>query len=204
MEAPVTGIVLAAGASERMGEPKLLLPLGGSTLLNTTLASVEASLVDRVIVVTGAYAEATEASVVADRASIVRNPDYRRGNMSSLLTAVAADAEAAAFIVVPGDIPTVRTDVIDRMVSLWKDARPWAAVTSYTDGVSHPFLTSREALDAAAEKSGNKVLGRLLIESGDERVVRLDVQVEAPPDINTQDAYDALLKAERRSTLGND
>mgnify|MGYP000738906966 CR=1 FL=1 len=178
MEAPVTGIVLAAGASERMGEPKLLLPLGGSNLLNTTLASVEASLVDRVIVVTGANAEAIEASVVADRASIVRNPNYRRGNMSSLLTAVAADADAAVFIVVAGDVPTVRTDVIDQMVSLWRDVRPWAAVTSYTNGVAHPFLLSREALDTAAKTPGNKVLGRLLVESGDERVVRLDVQVE--------------------------
>ena len=204
MEAPVTGVVLAAGASERMGEPKLLLPLGGSTLLNTTLASVEASLVDRVIVVTGAGAKAIEPSIVTDRASIVRNPDYRRGNMSSLLTAVAADADAAAFILVPGDIPTVRTDVIDRMVSLWRDVRPWAAVTSYTDGVAHPFLLSREAFDTAAKTSGNKVLGRLLIESGDQRVVRLNVEVAVPPDINTQEEYNALLEAEWRSNLDDD
>ena len=204
MESPVTGVVLAAGASERMGEPKLLLPFGGSTLLNTTLASVEASLVDRVIMVTGANAEAIEASIVADRASVVRNPDYRRGNMSSLLTAVAADADAAAFIIVPGDMPTVRVGVVDRMVSLWKEGGPWAAVTSYTDGVGHPFLMSRQALDTAAQTSGDRVLGRLLIESGDQRVVTLKVEAEAPQDVNTQEAYNTLLEAERRSTLGND
>jgi CTP:molybdopterin cytidylyltransferase MocA len=124
--------------------------------------------------------------------------------MSSLLTAVAADADAAAFIVVPGDIPAVRVGVVDRMVSLWKDVGPWAAITSYTDGVAHPFLMSREALDTAAQTSGDRVLGRLLIESGDQRVVRLKVEVEAPPDVNTQEEYDALLEAEWRSTLGND
>ena len=111
---------------------------------------------------------------------------------------VAADADAAVFIVVAGDVPTVRTDVIDQMVSLWRDVRPWAAVTSYTNGVAHPFLLSREALDTAAKTPGNKVLGRLLVESGDERVVRLDVQVEAPPDVNTYAEYNALLEAKRR------
>ena len=199
MEGPITGVVLAAGAALRMGEPKLLLPLGGSTVLNTTLASVEASEVDRVIVVTGANASLVEDSIVAGRASVVRNPDYRRGNMSSLLTAAAADPSASAFIVVPGDLPTVQTGVIDQMVELWREAAPWAAVTSYTDGVAHPFLVSRDALGLAMRTRGKRVLGRLLIESDDDRVLRLDAPVTAPLNVNTAEEYDALLGAEERT-----
>ncbi|MCJ7779314.1 MAG: NTP transferase domain-containing protein, partial [Acidimicrobiia bacterium] len=61
--ASVTGIVLAAGASERMGQPKLLLPYRGSTVLDATIAAVEASVADRVIVVVGFKAEMIEASM---------------------------------------------------------------------------------------------------------------------------------------------
>ena len=193
MEWPVTGVVLAAGAAERMGEPKLLLPLDGSTVLNTTLASVEASEVDRVIVVTGANADLIEDSIVADRATVVRNADYRRGNMSSFLTATAADPDAAAFILVPGDLPTIRADVIDLMVGLWGETKPWAAVTAYVDRIAHPILVSREAVVVAAQTPGQKVLGRLLIEADDDRVVRLIVPTEAPRDVNTPGDYEALL-----------
>ena len=197
MELSVTGVVLAAGAAERMGAPKLLLPFDKSTILNATLASVEASAVDRVIVVTGANAPEVESSIAADRASTVRNPDYRRGNMSSFITAATSDPESSAFILVPGDLPTIQTDILNRMVGLWRTSEPWAAVTSYADGVAHPFLVSRGALDVAAHTSGEKVLGRLLVESDDARVVRLVVPTRAPRDVNTPEDYEAL-KDDRR------
>lgn len=196
MAPTVTGVVLAAGAAERMGKPKLLLPFLATTVLNATLSAVEASEADRVIVVTGANADLVEASVVAGRASVVRNPDYRRGNMSSFLTATATDPDADAFILVPGDLPTIRTDVIDLMVGLWQGSQPWAAVTSYADGVAHPFLVSRDALELAGQQQGEKVLGRLFIESDDDRVVRLAVPVEAPRDVNTPADYEALQRDE--------
>lgn len=201
MPRSVTGVVLAAGAAERMGEPKLLLPFGGSTVLNTTLASVEASEVDRVIVVSGANADSIEASIVGDRASVVRNPNYRSGNMSSFVTAAEADPEASAYILVPGDLPTIRTGVINEMVELWGESRPWAAVTSYVDGLAHPFLVSRDALELAMRTPGDKVLGRLLIESDDERVVRLECPYAGPRDVNTPEEYDALLEAAARTSL---
>jgi molybdenum cofactor cytidylyltransferase len=190
----VTGVVLAAGASERMGEPKLLLPYRGSTVLNATIAAVEASVVDRVIVVVGFKAEMIETSVEARRAAIVRNLDYRRGNMSSLLTATAADMEVEAFVLVPGDLPTIRTEAIDSMIELWAEEKPWAAVTEYSDRVAHPFLLSRTAVESMKEMTGEGVLGRMLIESSDDRVVRLSVARDAPLDVNTAEDYVELLR----------
>jgi molybdenum cofactor cytidylyltransferase len=240
----VTAVVLAAGASERMGEPKLLLPYLDATVLDATIAAVEASAVDRVIVVTGARAEAVEASLemrisssslgggaavgggrghggrqspVASRRpggpspsiagsaieqnsrgsetsiSVVRNPDYRRGNMSSLLTATTGDRKADAFIVVPGDLPTIRTDVIDSVIELWVNEAPWAAVTTYRDRIAHPILLSSTAVESMEEMTGEKVLGRILIETDDDRVARLSVPFEAPQDVNTPEDYEALL-----------
>lgn len=192
----VTGVVLAAGASERMGDSKLLLPYRGTTVLNTTIAAVEASAIGSVIIVTGARAEEVEASVESRRGAIVRNQGYRRGNMSSFLTATAGDPDAAVFIIIPGDMPGMRTSVIDSMIDLWSEVRPWAAVTEYTDRTAHPFLLSRGAVRSTEKMAGEKVLGRILIDSGDGRVVRLSVSHEAPRDVNTPDDYEGLL-AER-------
>jgi CTP:molybdopterin cytidylyltransferase MocA len=238
----VTGIVLAAGASERMGESKLLLSYRGATVLDATIAAVTASAVDRVIVVTGARAEEVEtlissslsgggadegggggqsrrhspvASRQTERSSpvpegrkeepqsrdanpsivAVRNPDYRRGNMSSLLTATAVDPAAEAFIVVPADMPTIRTAAVDSMIGLWFEKGPWAAVTEYHDRIAHPFLLSHTAVDAMQQMTGEKVLGRLLVDSDDERVVRLPIPHKAPRDVNTPEDYEALLRA---------
>jgi molybdenum cofactor cytidylyltransferase len=226
----VTGVVLAAGASERMGGSKLLLPFRGSTVLNTTIAAVEASRVGRVIIVTGARAEAVEASLgtvigsspsgggaagggrgsrqspAASRQpeglspdltpsfTVVRNSDYRRGNMSSLLTATDDDPDAGAFIVVPGDQPMIRVGVLDAMVDLWIEEGPWAGVTAYSDRIAHPFLLSRTAIESMEEMTGEKVLGRILIDSNDDRVARLCASYEAPRDVNTPDDYEALLR----------
>ena len=240
----VTAVVLAAGASERMGEPKLLLPYRDSTVLNATISAVASSAVERIVVVTGFGADRIEASLAFSTTSsplgegadeggggggrsrqlpaasrqpevssqsaggreeergsvratppitVVRNPDYRRGNMSSLLTATAAESSAEAFVVVPGDLPTIRTDVIDSMINLWIESRPWAAVTEYSNRIAHPFLLSSAAVASMGELTGEKVLGRLLVESHDARIMRLRVPYGPPRDMNTPDDYEALL-----------
>lgn len=188
----VAGIVLAAGASERMGTAKLLLPYRGTTVLGATIGAVAASAVGRVIVVTGYDAETVEASIETESVMTVRNPDYRRGNMSSLLAATDADPDADAYVLVAGDLPTIRTSVIDSMVGLWAEQEPWAAVTRYRDRVAHPFLLSRHAVETAASMTGEKVLWRALVDPGDHRVVRLTVTRDPPLDINTPEDYESL------------
>ena len=112
--------------------------------------------------------------------------------MSSLLTATGGDQGAEAFVIVPGDMPTIRSSVIDAMVDLWDEERPWAAVAEYANRIAHPFLLSREAVESVAETSGKKVLGRILVDSANDRVVRLKVPHDAPRDVNTPEDYEAL------------
>ncbi len=190
--AAITGVILAAGASERMGRPKLLLPFGDTTILGSTIEAVEASRLDRVVIVTGFGGESIEASIEAQRSMVVTNPDFRRGNMSSLLTGVDADPGADAFVLVPGDLPTIRTSVIDAMVELWEERAPWAAVTVYDGRPAHPFLLSAVAVEELRPFPGEKVLGRLFIDAEDERVQRLEVAGNVPKDVNTPEDYREL------------
>ena len=189
----VTGIILAAGAAERMSETKQLLPHRGLPLLQHAVNVAEASRLDQIVVVTGAHGDEVEGTLRLERATTVRNPDFRRGNMSSLECGAAAAADAEAFEVLMGDHPGVQVAVIDEMVELWRGGHPWGAVTEYSDRVAHPFLLSRAALDEAIAIGEPKLLWRLLAEDDTGRVVHLQVDHPAPIDVNTPEDYDRLI-----------
>jgi len=189
----IVGVVLAAGAATRMGKPKQLMPYRGFPLLQHAVDAAEQSQLDRVVVVTGAFADDVEGDLHTSRAVTVRNPDFRRGNVSSLECGALAVPNAAAYVLLMGDHPNVRTEVIDGLVSLWHDEQPWGAVTAYRDKVAHPFLLSRAALEEAVRIGGPKLLWRLLVEDGIGRVVRVQVDHDAPVDVNTPEDYHDLI-----------
>ena len=191
---PVAGVVLAAGAAERMGAPKQLLPWRGIPLVGHVVAAAERSRLDPVIVVTGANADAVEAALALTRASAVRNPDHRRGNLSSLRCGVDSAPAAPAVVLLLGDMPDVATDAIDAMVAVWEADHPWAAVTAYRDRVAHPFLLSRRALDEAFDLEDAKPLWRLLVAGDDARVARVGRDEAAPADLDTPEEYRAFLE----------
>jgi len=97
-------VVLAAGASRRMGQSKLYLPFGGGTLIEATVGgALEAGL--RVIVVVRPE-DSRIADLLGSRASIVRNPDPERGMLSSLREALRL-VSAQRFFFIPADMPFV-------------------------------------------------------------------------------------------------
>ncbi len=189
----LVGIVLAAGESARMGSPKQLLPFRGTTLLNYVVRQVENSQLDAVVVVTGAHGAAVESQLQAGRAIVVRNPDYRRGNVSSLSVGAGAMPDAGAVLLVNGDMPEVDTELIDRFVGIWHEEQPWAAVGEYRDGVAHPFLLSAAARDAVLGTQEPKALWRLLVAEPAEVVRRVPIDRPRPTDVNTAEDYEALL-----------
>ena len=88
----VAGIVLAAGASERMGTPKLLLPCEGGTVLTATVAAFTDAGLDRVVVVSGHWATEIERSLESCEVDIVRNPDPDRCRRIRVCPGRSADA----------------------------------------------------------------------------------------------------------------
>jgi molybdenum cofactor cytidylyltransferase len=191
----LAGLVLAAGEATRMGRPKQLLPYAGTTLLNHVVAAAAASSLDEVVVVTGAHAAMVESQLETGRATVARNPDYRRGNMSSLAVGAAAVPQAASVLVLMGDMPEVDTEIIERFVARWHEQRPWAAVGEYRDGIAHPFLLSGAALDTVLAVDEPKALWRLLVVEPVGPVDRVTIGRPRPSDINTEADYERLLAA---------
>jgi molybdenum cofactor cytidylyltransferase len=136
-------IVLAAGRSRRMdGNPKLLLPFGGSTILGCVLDAVSASAVDRAFVVLGAWREEIEPIVRPYPFSIVYNPDFDRGMLSSVQAGVRAIPGGAGGVVfiVPGDHPGVTPGVFARLLQVRNESGAGLVVPVFGKRGGHPLL----------------------------------------------------------------
>jgi molybdenum cofactor cytidylyltransferase len=180
-------VVLAAGASSRFGSPKTLALLRGRPLLQHVLDAVAGVGVAEVVVVLGRDADAIERTLVWRSERRVRNPNPEAGLSSSLrvgLDSVGPALDAALILL--GDQPLVRADVVTRLLaSLDSAARP-IVVPRYRDGGGpNPLLIHRTAWPLAGEARYDRGLGPILRNHPD-LVVEVDVE-GSNPDIDTPD-----------------
>lgn len=188
----ITGVVLAAGTSSRFGSPKQLLRFEDRPLLEHIASNASASTLDRVVVVLGSSAEEVRAQTDLGRAEIVDNREFGIGCASSLLAGLAAAGDCAALMLLLGDQPGVRAPVIDRVLAEWRAERPWAAVTAYRGTLGHPFVFSSAAFADLGSLHGDKAIWKL-IERFPERVRRVEIDLELPPDIDTNEDFERAL-----------
>ena len=190
----MTGIILAAGRSRRLGRPKQTLPFGDTTLLGWTLRSVEASSLDRVIVVLGGAAGDVVASLAPQRAEIVHNSRFDEGPFTSVLAGLDAAGPCDAVMRLLGDMPAVDAAVIDTVASAWREHRPWGAVASYRGEVGHPVVFSSDALDALRTVTSPRPVWNLVL-NRPEDVPRIHVDRVLPRDVDTWEDYQDALRS---------
>ena len=117
----IAGIILAAGAAKRMGRCKQLLPLGGRTMLWQTANTVCHSLLEPVVLVTGAEHEQVSAAVQDLSLTPVYNSDWQRGQAGSLKTGLKAiPADVAAVMFLLADQPLVTPELINSLIDLYR------------------------------------------------------------------------------------
>lgn len=159
------GVVLAAGGSTRMGEPKGLRELGGRPLLARQVEALQA-VSDGVIVVLGARARAHRAVLPAG-IQVVENPAWREtGPAESLLLALEGRAGGARAVVTPVDVPPAGRAELQRLLA----AGP-PAVLGWQGRPGHPVLVqveeTREVLRRGGLLRDALALARLVEAEGD-------------------------------------
>jgi molybdenum cofactor cytidylyltransferase len=190
----VVGIVLGAGSSRRLGRPKQTLPLGDTTLLGWVMRDVEASSLERVVLVVGGAADEALAGLKLRRAAVAYNEGYGDGCAASLLAGLGAAGDCDAIMLLLGDMPGIDPALIDEVRRGWEAERPWGAVTSYHNGLGHPFVFSAEAFPELRGLHGDKAVWKL-VDGGPQRVHRLAVARPLPRDVDTWSDYQEVAAA---------
>jgi molybdenum cofactor cytidylyltransferase len=172
----IDGILLAAGESRRMGFPKPLLRIGNDTFLARTMRSM-LEVVRHVVVVTGAYEEWVRDEVPAGpRLRVVHNPNFDRGQLSSLRCAIRATSPDVDGVVVHlADHPLVQVATFRALADKYEVTRSPILIARHGGHRGHPVLFAKgvfSELLAAPEGEG----ARFVVNTDPARVVYVDVE----------------------------
>jgi molybdenum cofactor cytidylyltransferase len=187
----ITGLVLGAGGSKRLGRPKQLLPYRDTTLLGHVVGMARSCPFDQLVVALGGAADDVRAQVDLAGAEIVVNDAYGAGCSSSIAAALGAiDPRCDVIVLMLGDMPGVTTATVEALLARRGDSP--LAVCRYDNGRGHPFAFGREVFDELAHLHGDKGVWRLLDERASE-VVEVPVSGTIPLDVDTPEDYQAVL-----------
>jgi molybdenum cofactor cytidylyltransferase len=189
----VSGLVLAAGTSSRLGtRTKQLLPWQDTTMLGWVVRCAEASLLDDVVVVVGHEAAEIRRHVVLRRARFVEAPDFQEGCTSSIragLDALHPQSEAAVLIL--GDQPGIEPETIAAVVEGWRHTQSPVVRVSYRGRSGHPMLFTRALFGQLQALHGDKGVWKLC-DAHPEWVREVEVDRPYPGDVNTWEDYTKL------------
>jgi molybdenum cofactor cytidylyltransferase len=193
----VAAIVLAAGGSSRLGQPKQLLPVAGRTMIEHVLRAVASTSVDQVIVVLG-HAAAEVAAHVPAGCRVVLNSDWEAGMSTSIragLEAVDPRAEAALFVL--GDQPLLTGTVLESVLHAYY-ATTKAIITPVYHGQRGAAALFDRRLFPALHSLRGDVGGREVMRQFAHEVLALEMDTpEIFLDVDTASDYEELLKHAR-------
>ena len=187
----VAAVVLAAGKSQRMGRNKLLLKLGGITVLERVLSSIEASRVEEVFVVLGHRPEDLRPIVDAHAAEAVSNPDYEEGMTTSFQAGLSRVSVDAAFLCL-GDQAVLDPVLMNKMVDAL-EADPEALIVSpvHEGKKGHPVLFRNTLFPEIMSLEQGKTLKDIVEGHGDHHP-EVEGDIWCTLDMDTPEDYERI------------
>ena len=192
----IAAIILAAGASHRMGSPKALLPYRGSTFLATVLEACRAVGMERRVVALGEDASNIMQEVDLRGVDVVVNPDPDTGPLRSLQLALGCvvNHPVEAVLVWHVDRPHISIGVVEALLEQFRSGGAAIVAPAFSGRRGHPVVFGRavfeELLGTPIERGA-----RAVVHADPSRVAVVEVADPAVvEDVNTPDAYRELLR----------
>jgi molybdenum cofactor cytidylyltransferase len=145
----IVAVILSAGESSRMGRPKALLPIDGVRFIEKIVTALKATRVGQIVVVLGHNAAELRQKITDLPVDLVINPDYKRGQLTSLVAAIrnietGKDAERVDGILVHlVDHPYINADLVNLMIERFYETKKLIVVPRYQNRRGHPVIFSR-------------------------------------------------------------
>ena len=191
----ISGILLAAGLSTRMGAPKQLLPFGESTIVETVVDSMLGSKLDEVIVVVGHRAAEIQKQLGKRPIKVVFNTDYRQGMLTSAQVGVRSLESSDAFALMLVDQPFITSVLINQVIDGYLQTDKGITLPSYNYKRGHPVIFHRryasDILALDVESGGVRTLFKKY--SKDIRYVTVDTD-RVLRDIDYREDYERALQ----------
>jgi len=192
----VSAVLLAAGKSERMGQPKLLMPFDGTTIVERTLDNLIASQVGEIVVVLGSRAQEVSQALGERPVVVVLNPNYARGMSTSLATGLGMVGGQARYVLVAlSDQPLITPQTYNKLIEAALGSSKGIIVPTYRRKRGNPIIISAGYRQELMSLAGD-VGGRELLRKYPRDVLEVAVDCEGVLiNINTIDEYNNRLKS---------
>ncbi len=179
----IAAVVPAAGRSIRMGQPKLLIEIEGTSMIARVVAALHDGGADRVVVVPpadGPDAAAIAASALAAGAEVVvpeAQPAEMRDSVELALAVLDVDPRPDLILLTPGDVPGLHADLVDRLVRESAAHPGWIIVPTHEGRRGHPIVLPWEIAVHVRDLPDDAGVNRL-VEVHADRIIEVPVDLE--------------------------
>ena len=193
-------ILLAAGASTRMGSVKQLLPWKKSTLLEHSVQQLKHSKIHNVVVVLGANAKHICEKVNFDDVDVAVNPDWEKGMATSIATGMRfllkKIPDIESVLVALADQPLLDYKYYKKLIDKSSTSTNKIVASSYSNELGVPAIFDRDYFDNLLNLEGSKG-ARALLRGGSVKVTSVNAG-ELALDLDTREAYNTVYEQHGR------
>lgn len=190
-------VILAGGASTRLGRPKQLLQYRGKTLLNHAVNEAINAKADAVVVILGKNADLFEGEIDNQEVSVVINKNWKEGMASSVRLGLDSLLKSKpyidAVILMVCDQPHISSSVLNELITKQQKTTKQIVTCNYGESIGPPALFHKKYFRDLAKLNGD-VGARNIIEQNMHDVAMI-LFPEGNIDIDTEDDYEALKKS---------
>lgn len=188
------GILLAAGASTRMGAVKQLLPWKNSTLLEYSIQQLRQSNIDHLVVVLGANEKLILENADLKSIDVVVNPDWEKGMATSIATGLRyllnKTSDIQSVLIALADQPLLDSDYYNKLINKNLVLENKIVCSAYSDQYGVPAIFDRDYFDNLLNLDGQKG-ARALLRGGDVKVATVDAG-DLAVDLDTKESYNRI------------
>lgn len=184
-------LILAAGASTRMGEPKQLLPWEDSTLLGHAIEAAKNSTGNKVYVVLGAHSDTIQETLQETQVHYIKNPYWEKGMGSSISYGVKhlieTERTCTGIVIMLCDQPLIDTAYIDKLIDKFNSTEKGIVASGYTNKAGVPAVFDKKYLQQLISLNGD-IGARDLIKNYADDVLIVEIK-DKKQDIDTWKEY---------------